>query len=172
MVRLDPVLVKLEGMARESVADLLIGARVSPRLKGNAQLAEFVLVPLEHPLERIESLRISGYRIADLARCQVPARRQQADHQAEQTLGFLPRHRHSSPATCPRSTITPVAGDSADCDRFGALACHSDQVAARRGSGGTARVGGGRGTWGGGPRCDGPPPPPPAGDRAAPTRRR
>src|SRR5262249_39300138 len=91
LIRLQPDLGQLVGLARDPVADLLIAAGVGTCLERDAELAQFVLVPLEHPLERVEGGWISGYRIADLARCQVPARGQQAYHQAEQTLGFMPR---------------------------------------------------------------------------------
>jgi hypothetical protein len=64
-----------------------------PGLERDAELAQLVLVPLEHAPEGLLGvLRVAGHRRADLLHGQVAPGVQQADHQVEQPLGLLRRH--------------------------------------------------------------------------------
>jgi hypothetical protein len=58
--------------------------------KRDAEFAQFVLVTLEHPLERLAIRRVSGDRRADLLGGEVTPRGKQADHKAQQPLSLPP----------------------------------------------------------------------------------
>jgi hypothetical protein len=90
LVRLQPDVGQLVGLPGNPVADLVVKRRVGTHIERDAKLAEFLLVPLEHALERVEGFRVTGHRGADLGGGQVALGGEQADHQAEQPLGLPP----------------------------------------------------------------------------------
>jgi hypothetical protein len=71
----------------DPVADLVVERAALAGLQGDAELAQLLLVALEHPLERLLGLRVAADRGADLLGRQVPARRQQEHHDGQEAFG-------------------------------------------------------------------------------------
>src|SRR5215472_12435199 len=70
---------------------------VETGLQRHTEVAEVLLVPLEHPLEQVVLLRVPGYRLPDLVRRQVAPGGQEAHDKTEQPLGLALRHGPSKP---------------------------------------------------------------------------
>src|SRR5262249_10070453 len=82
----------------DPVADLVLEPRaVRPGDQRHAQLAQVLLVPLEHPVEGLARLAVGVLRDGgpDLLLGQPATGRQQADHQVAQALGAAGGHRRS-----------------------------------------------------------------------------
>ena len=102
LVGLQVDLAELVVLAGDAVA---VGGvdRVPPALQRHAELAQLVLVALEHPEERlvVRGVGVAGHDRADALGRQELARGQQAEHQVHQTLcpcGGHVRHRTAAPA--------------------------------------------------------------------------
>src|SRR5690606_36339538 len=105
----------------------LILPRVAHHVDGDADLAQLVLVALEHALERLVAVAVvAGHGLPDLLGRQRTPGGEQADHEIQQPLGLTARH----PLTPPSTT----------------LPCPRDQMAQGRGRTDPARVAGSDGT--------------------------
>ena len=92
----------------DAVARLVVvrGA-VGARLERDAELAQLLLVALEHPAERLLVVGgVAGHGLADLLHRQVPPGGQQADDQVQQPLGLLGGHPGDA-STRPAPTASP-----------------------------------------------------------------
>ena len=93
LVRLQPQLGQLVGLLPDPVTGIFVERVVDTGLQRHAELAEILLVPLEHPLEQVILLRVAGHGVADLFGREVTPGGEQADNKAEQSLSLALRHR-------------------------------------------------------------------------------
>ncbi len=88
LVRLEPKLGQLVRLLPDPVAGIVVERVVDPGLQRHAELAEILLVPLEHPLEQVVRLGVAGHGLADLFGGEVAPGGEQADDKAEQPLSL------------------------------------------------------------------------------------
>ena len=98
LVGLQGDLGQLEGPAADPVAGLVVEQRlVAADLDRDADLAQLLLVPLEHLLERVRRLvAVAVDDLADAVLGDVAAGDQQADDEVHQPLGLARGHRARS----------------------------------------------------------------------------
>src|SRR6266568_3854134 len=92
LVRLQPQLGKLVRLLPDAVAGVVVEGVIDPGFQRHAELAEILLVPLEHPLEQVALVGVAGHGRADLLGGEVARGGEQADHKAEQTLSLALGH--------------------------------------------------------------------------------
>src|ERR1700761_3268300 len=80
-------------LAADAVAEVVVELGGPASFQGDTQVAEFFLVPLEHPLEGFLLLRVAGDRSADLLGGQVPARGEQENDDGQEAFGTALRQR-------------------------------------------------------------------------------
>src|SRR5206468_11050399 len=112
----------------DPVSVLAVEMAVAAGLERDAEIAQFGLVPLEHPLEGlVGALRtvrglVAGHRVADAFRGEELAGRQQANDQIDQSL--RPSGRHVLETNAP----APPARGNARSGRTGAHVFGSFQM--------------------------------------------
>ena len=97
LVRLEPQLGQLVGLLPDPVAGIVVERMVDAGLQRHAELAQILLVALEHPLEQVVLLRVAGHGVAYLFGGEITPGREQAYDKAEQALGLALRHRSALP---------------------------------------------------------------------------
>ncbi len=93
LVRLQVNLWQLVVLAADPVAEIVIELGGAARFQRDAQVAQLLLVALEHALEGLLLLRVTADRGADLLRGQVPARGEQENDDRQEAFGPALRQR-------------------------------------------------------------------------------
>jgi len=143
LVGFQPQFRQLVSLLPDPVAGVVVKRMVDACLQRHAEIAEILLVPLEHPLEQLVLLGIARHGLTDLLGGEVPRGGEQADDKAEQPLGLALGHGPSE-AWCWLqiivSQVVLVRGER--LMKMGWLECRDDHMAERHGQRDAPRMAG------------------------------